>query len=157
MESKFHSYSRFAYFQGSWVSITGTVEGLSPGKHGLHIHEFGDFSRGCSSTGPHYNPFGNDHGGPEDENSHLGDLGNILVHINGLAKIQMVSHRLTIYGEHGILGRTLAITEFEDDLGRGGHDYSKTTGNSGNKVICSMIGVAREEYFPERGHLTSLD
>lgn len=143
--------------EGGSVVITGYVEGLSPGKHGLHIHEFGDFSRGCLSTGPHYNPYGNDHGGPEDVNRHVGDLGNIVAHITGLAKIQMVDHKITLVGEHSILGRTLCVTEFEDDLGKGGHDYSKTTGNSGNRLACAIIGVAREEYFPERGHLTTND
>ncbi|XP_058459494.1 superoxide dismutase [Cu-Zn] isoform X1 [Malaya genurostris] len=147
------------YFEqnGGSVSITGYVDGLSPGNHGLHIHEFGDFSRGCLSTGPHYNPYGNDHGGPGDVNRHVGDLGNVRAYSTGLAKIQLVDHHITLLGDQSILGRTLCVTEFEDDLGRGGHDYSKTTGNSGNRIAYAIIGVAREEFFPERGHLTSRD
>uniref|UniRef100_A0A1Y9H721 Superoxide dismutase [Cu-Zn] n=1 Tax=Anopheles farauti TaxID=69004 RepID=A0A1Y9H721_9DIPT len=140
---------------GSSVAITGAIEGLRPGKHGLHIHEFGDFSRGCLSTGPHFNPDGNDHGAPEDKNCHVGDLGNILAYSTGLAKVQLADHKITLVGERSIIGRTLSITEFEDDLGRGNHDYSKTTGNSGNRIACAIIGVAREEYFAERLHLTS--
>lgn len=27
--------------------IDGTIDGLTPGKHGLHIHECGDISQGC--------------------------------------------------------------------------------------------------------------
>ena len=27
--------------------IDGTIDGLSPGPHGLHIHECGDISKGC--------------------------------------------------------------------------------------------------------------
>lgn len=27
--------------------IDGTVDGLAPGKHGMHIHECGDISQGC--------------------------------------------------------------------------------------------------------------
>ncbi|XP_052860612.1 superoxide dismutase [Cu-Zn] isoform X1 [Anopheles cruzii] len=140
---------------GTSVAVTGALEGLKPGKHGLHVHEFGDFSRGCLSTGPHYNPDGNDHGAPEDENRHVGDLGNIVAYGGGLAKVQLADPKITLTGERSIIGRTLSVSEYEDDQGRGGHDYSKTTGNSGNCIACAIIGVAREEYFAERLHLTS--
>ena len=31
--------------------VTGTVSGLKPGLHGFHVHEFGDTTNGCMSTG----------------------------------------------------------------------------------------------------------
>lgn len=41
------------------VHFVGKVTGLSPGKHGVHVHQFGDvISQGCDSTGAHYNPIG---------------------------------------------------------------------------------------------------
>lgn len=49
---------KLAEFTDGTVRITGRITGLSPGKHGFHVHKYGDiFSRGCYSTGPHYNPF----------------------------------------------------------------------------------------------------
>lgn len=41
------------------VTISGKITGLNPGKHGLHIHEFGDVSDHCQlkKVGEHYNPF----------------------------------------------------------------------------------------------------
>ena len=32
--------------------VDGTVDGLTPGSHGLHVHECGDISRGCKRS--HY-------------------------------------------------------------------------------------------------------
>ena len=47
------------------TKIAFTVKGLSSnGKHGVHIHEFGDLSEGCVTAGAHYNPFNKQHGGP---------------------------------------------------------------------------------------------
>lgn len=36
--------------------LEGHINGLKPGKHGFHIHQSGDLSKGCASTGGHYNP-----------------------------------------------------------------------------------------------------
>jgi Cu-Zn family superoxide dismutase len=48
------------------VRIKGTLTGLTPGQHGFHIHQFGDTTNGCASTGGHYNPKGVNHGAPSD-------------------------------------------------------------------------------------------
>lgn len=41
---------------GKRVIIVGRVTGLTKGLHGFHIHEKGDLSNGCASTGSHFNP-----------------------------------------------------------------------------------------------------
>ncbi|KAG9475322.1 hypothetical protein GDO78_003647 [Eleutherodactylus coqui] len=38
---------RFLQVSENTCIIDGTVDGLSPGLHGIHIHEFGDLSMGC--------------------------------------------------------------------------------------------------------------
>src|SRR6266849_5568790 len=61
---------------GDEVKIVADVTGLTPGKHGFHIHEFGD----CSSpdgkaAGGHFNPTNNPHAGHDVAQRHEGDLG----------------------------------------------------------------------------------
>ena len=41
------------------------------------MHEFGNLIEGCKTAGAHYNPEGMEHGGPDDEIRHHGDMGNI--------------------------------------------------------------------------------
>ncbi|XP_042472165.1 superoxide dismutase [Cu-Zn]-like [Zingiber officinale] len=58
------------------TTVTGSITSLKPGLHGFHVHALGDTINGCMSTGPHFNPAGKEHGAPQDENRHAGDLGN---------------------------------------------------------------------------------
>jgi Cu-Zn family superoxide dismutase len=39
------------------VLVEGEVNNLKKGFHGFHIHEKGDLSQGCTTAGPHYNPY----------------------------------------------------------------------------------------------------
>ncbi|UYV66071.1 Sod [Cordylochernes scorpioides] len=133
-------------FPDSPVEIVGEVSGLSPGDHGMHVHELGDTTGGCSTTGAHFNPEKSAHGGPTDRERHLGDLGNITVDpSDGLAHVSLSDNRITLYGQNSILGRSLVIHEDRDDLGRGGHELSKVTGNSGTRIACGVIGICPED------------
>ncbi|CAN0019369.1 unnamed protein product [Discosporangium mesarthrocarpum] len=60
--------------------IEGEITGLRPGRHGLHVHVFGDFSEGLVSAGGIFNPFGKNHGAPDDEDRMVGDLGESLTY-----------------------------------------------------------------------------
>jgi Cu/Zn superoxide dismutase len=71
---------------GVW--ITGDVSGLTPGKHGFHIHERGDCSASDgSSAGPHFAPASKSHGDPMAPEHHAGDMGNIQADADGTATI----------------------------------------------------------------------
>ncbi|AER41484.1 Superoxide Dismutase [Epinotia aporema granulovirus] len=129
--------------------ITGHLLNLPRGNHGIHIHEFGDTSNGCTSAGEHFNPFDLDHGGPESEIRHLGDLGN--VYSRGDRYVTVISKRdglISLYGPYSVLGRSVVVHAMEDDLGRGDNKESKISGNSGGRLGCGVIGVKCEKIVP---------
>ncbi|KAL6254179.1 hypothetical protein P5V15_014802 [Pogonomyrmex californicus] len=118
--------------------IDGTIDGLSPGEHGIHIHECGDISNGCDSVGGHFNPNNSPHGSPEDDlsNRHVGDLGNILTDTTGRATFRKIDKFLKI---SDIIGRSLIVTKNPDDFGKGDNPESKINGNSGSRLACGII------------------
>ena len=93
------------------------------------------------TAGPHYNPYKLTHGGPEDKERHVGDLGNVIAGDDGNAEYHHNDHLITLFGTYSVLGRSCVLHAGEDDLGRGGHELSKTTGNSGGRVACGVIGT----------------
>lgn len=123
--------------------MTGEVKGLAKGLHGFHIHEFGDNTNGCTSAGPHFNPHGKDHGAPDAAVRHAGDLGNIQAGADGVAKVDITDSQISLTGPMSIVGRSLVVHADPDDLGVGGHELSKTTGNAGARVACGIVGLAK--------------
>jgi len=96
--------------KGGPTTLTGKVRGLTVGKHGFHVHQFGDLSNGCTSAGSHFNPFNKSHGGPDDENRHAGDMGNIQIKSGeGEQEFTIVDKQVSLIGIHSVIGRSLII------------------------------------------------
>lgn len=73
----------------------------------------------CVQLGPHFNPNNLDHGAPEDEIRHAGDLGNITAGNDGVAEISVKDLQIPLSGANSIVGRAVVVHTDPDDLGRG--------------------------------------
>uniref|UniRef100_A0A7S3V0J4 Superoxide dismutase [Cu-Zn] n=1 Tax=Aplanochytrium stocchinoi TaxID=215587 RepID=A0A7S3V0J4_9STRA len=131
------------------TKITAEIHGLSKGKHGFHIHEFGNLTEGCKTAGGHYNPHNSTHGAPSDPKGkrHIGDLGNVICKKDGeKAVFELTDAHVRLSGPYSVIGRSVVAHADEDDLGKGGYEDSLTTGHAGGRVACGVIGLAEESY-----------
>ena len=119
------------------IEVVADVEGLSPGLHGFHVHQYGDCSApNGDSAGGHFNPEGMRHGAPTSKERHVGDLGNTTADKDGKAHLEWTDNLMTFEGRDSIIGRGLIVHAGPDDL------TSQPAGNAGPRVACGVIGIA---------------
>lgn len=120
---------------GAEVLMQGTFSGLTPGAHGLHIHEGGDCGGPeARNAGGHFNPTGARHGSPASPAHHLGDLPMLTAGQDGTARFQARMGGLSLdAAKTSILRRALIITAHPDNF------TTQPTGNSGPPVACGVI------------------
>jgi len=122
-----------------YTKIYYSFGGLTPGKHGFHVHEF-QITKGetCTSTGGHWNPKKVNHGSNLDEQRHVGDMGNIEANKEGIAEGTLLAE-IKLSGRDGLKGRAVVIHAGIDDLGLGGNDPSRAAGNAGSRLACGDL------------------
>jgi Cu-Zn family superoxide dismutase len=124
----------------SGVEIQATFTQLN-GLHGFHIHKAGDLrGEGCKKACDHYHvgPPQN-HGGPPapgKKQRHTGDLGNVT---EGKYVFTLKDCLIA-----DLFGRSIIVHADEDDYGLGGKEDSLTTGHSGKRIACAVIGRCGE-------------
>ena len=119
------------------VRVTAQLKGLTPGKHAIHIHEFGDLSApDATSAGGHFNPANHPHDGPDARKRHAGDMGNLTADDNGEAKWTFTAKNFSLTGKHSVLGRAVISHAGADDL------ESQPSGDAGARVGGGVIGRA---------------
>lgn len=116
--------------------IDAEVNGLETGKHGFHIHQYGNCTApDGTSAGGHFNPEGVDHGAPTDEIRHVGDMGNLPANEEGTATLEYTDPLIKLNGPNSVIGRGIIIHSGQDDL------TSQPTGAAGARLGCGVIGV----------------
>ena len=116
--------------------VVADLTGVPAGKHGFHVHEFGDASSpDGKAAGSHFDPkMAKKHGDPSKSDiRHLGDLGNIEATDDGKAMYDLVYPDLPI---DLIVGHGIVLHEKADDFGQ-------PVGNAGGRLAVGVIGVAK--------------
>jgi Cu-Zn family superoxide dismutase len=126
--------------EGEGVTMTLAVEGLTPGLHGIHMHEKGDCSAADgTSAGPHWNPSKSAHGDPGGAAHHAGDMGNLTAGTDGRATLTFTNTDWTLGAESSttseVIGRAIIVHASPDD-------FSQPAGNAGARLGCGVVVVA---------------
>src|SRR6266849_2950666 len=92
---------------GTRVRVDAEIAALTPGLHGMHIHEKGDCSApDAASAGSHFNPTAKKHGAPESMDRHAGDLGNLKANEYGKATVSKMVDGISVgTGADGVIGK----------------------------------------------------
>nr|UZT55509.1 superoxide dismutase 3 [Haemaphysalis longicornis] len=134
--------------EGSCI-IDGVIDGLSKGAtHKLRIHELGDLSNGCESTGDVFDPQPTQAG--EKRPKRYGSLGEIDVDENGRSVFRRTNDTVKVWE---IIGRSLVVcSESSSKVHRGDNDsclrlacgiIARASGIAQNpKRICACDGVS---------------
>jgi Cu-Zn family superoxide dismutase len=120
------------------VKMAVSVKGLSPGKHGFHIHAVGRCDAPeFKGAGPHFNPGDRKHGHANPDGAHAGDLPNLDVGPDGTAKASLVAKGVTLgAGAGSLFGKegTSVVVHADPDDGK-----TDPSGNSGARIACGVV------------------
>ena len=128
-------WAKFTEDATGTLHVNVHVAGLTPGLHGIHIHNTAACVLGTSpafsSAGPHHNPLFALHG------NHAGDLPNLVANEAGRGHLDATSDGATLsVGPVSLFdfnGSAIVIHANPDD------HVTNPTGNSGARVACGVI------------------
>jgi Cu-Zn family superoxide dismutase len=120
------------------VRIVVQAGGLTPGRHGIHVHAVGQCQPPTfQSANGHFNPLGKKHGLENPEGAHGGDLPDLEADASGRTEYVAVTDRLTLgSGPTSIFdadGSAVVIHEKADD------QRTDPSGNAGDRVLCGQL------------------
>lgn len=130
------------------VLIRVRVSGLTPGWHGVHLHQIADCSdaaAGFKASAGHVNANGEEHGLDNPKGAETGDLPNLYAGADGQATAEFFRQGVALkpseekaaeFGINPLLdadGFAVVIHESEDD------ELSQPIGGAGKRVTCAAV------------------
>jgi len=118
------------------IMLMGSLRGLPPGDHGIHLHMTGACEPTFAAAGGHWNPTNKQHGASNPAGAHLGDLQNITVAADSTASVHLTSPGGTLKGQDMLLdadGAAIVIHAKADDY------KTDPSGNSGDRIACGAV------------------
>ncbi|CDQ21310.1 superoxide dismutase family protein [Halobacillus karajensis] len=130
--------------QPDGVQVKLKVEGLEPGMHAVHVHEFPkcetpDFK----SAGNHFNPLSKEHGLMNPKGAHVGDMPNVEADQSGMIDTELMLPEAKMKeGQKSLLrdkGTSIVIHSGQDD------GMTQPAGDAGERVACGAITLKADE------------
>ncbi|MFC4638172.1 superoxide dismutase family protein [Deinococcus hohokamensis] len=131
---------------GVGVQVSVEARGLTPGGHGMHVHEFGRCTPGVDpatntvvpfgGAGGHFDPaMSKNHDDPQAPNKygHAGDAPMLMVGADGVGRETFMTEKFSLKGLNGVLNRSLVIHALPDDY------KSDPSGKTGARERCGVI------------------
>jgi len=126
---------------GTMVEITLTLTGLTPGKHGVHLHAVGKCEPDFLAAGGHFDPGPASNTDPDANHPfHMGDVPNIEAGADGKGTMKIVTTRVTLSdGPLSVFDAdgTAIIIHGNEDKGTTGAPKSGVSG--GPRVACGVL------------------
>lgn len=126
---------------GTMVEISVKVSGLTPGKHGVHLHAIGKCEPDFTAAGGHFDPGPAGNTDPDANHPfHMGDIPNLEVGANGTGEMKIVTSRVTLSaGPLSVFDAdgTAIVVHGNPDQGITGEPKSGVSG--GPRVACGVV------------------
>jgi Cu-Zn family superoxide dismutase len=117
--------------------VRGTVDGLTPGPHAIHLHETGKCEPPFTSAGGHLNPAQKPHGILTPGGPHAGDLPNLVVPASGKLDFEIFAPGPSLGAGPGTIfdadGTAIVVHARADD------HRSQPAGDSGDRIACAAL------------------
>ena len=122
---------------GEGIAVSGTLRGLPPGAHAIHLHMTGRCDPPTfESAGGHWNPTSRQHGSQNPQGPHLGDMPNVTVGADSAVTVQATTPGGTLRGQNAVLdgdGAAVVIHRAADDY------RTDPSGGSGDRIACGIV------------------